>query len=69
MPMWPERDEDAAELTLLSFAASSALRPFERLRAMDVALTSQRLADTAAALRRQRSRLAAVLALRQAMSS
>lgn len=55
-----------AELTLLGFAAYASLSPFERLYALDTTLTTGRLHRAAKALDRQRSRLAAMVALRRA---
>lgn len=58
-----------AELVLLSFAAHASLGPFDRLRALDTSDTVGRLRDAGNALRRQRDRLAATLALRRATLS
>tara|TARA_B110001452_G_scaffold91727_1_gene75576 strand:+ start:307 stop:1344 length:1038 start_codon:yes stop_codon:yes gene_type:complete len=58
-----------AELVLLSFAAHASLGAFDRLRALDTSDTVERLRDAGNALRRQRDRLAATLALRRAALS
>ena len=56
-----------AERQLLSFAAAAVLSPAERAQALQMTSTSERLTHAVCALREQQRRLAAQLALRQAM--
>jgi len=63
-PVWGTQDEDEAERQLLSFASASTLPASERLQALGMSDTTERLAHVASALRAQQQRLAAMLALR-----
>lgn len=77
LPMWSAEQNgelllpgglvrNEAELSLLSFAACTSLRPFERLHALETTLPVHRLRHAATALQRHRNQLSAMLALSQA---
>jgi len=64
--VWCVGSDDEAERQLLSYAAVATLPPNERVLALSMTSTTERIAHALCALRVQERRLAALLALRQA---
>jgi len=67
-PTWKAANEAAAERQLLSFAVAAALSPTDRAQAIAVKDTVERLQHALHSLEEHEKRLAAQLALRQALS-
>ena len=65
--VWNVGAEAQAERQLLSFAAAAALSPSERVQALSMRSTSERLTLAVCALRERQRQLAAKLALRKAL--
>ncbi len=61
--VWRVRDEAEAERQLLSFAASATLEPADRVRALMMSSTTERLTLALCALRAEQRRLAALVAI------
>jgi len=67
--VWRVSSETDAERQLLSFAAVATLPPADRVLALSMTSTTERLTHALCALRKQQRRLAALLALQRAASA